>query len=135
MLNEVFRDADGLATPSATGTLSGTPLRIGILNVVQITDEGSVTDSNNVVNGVARPTGGVGNLPGWASGKTSGSFKLTVTGTATWGQAVYIKTDGTLTTTATGAFLYGAALEAKAGATAAKLHVRLLQPGQIAASA
>lgn len=135
MLNEIFKDADGLSLPAPTGTLSGTPLRIGIMNAVAITDEGSVKDLNNMRNGVNPSTGGIGNLPGWASFKTSGSFILQVAGAATFGGAVYIKTDKSLTTVATGAFLYGAALETRAGATLGNLHVRLLQPGQVAANA
>lgn len=136
MLNEVFKDADGLSIPVPTGTLSGTALRLGVLNVVTITDEGSVTDPRNVVNGVQRPTGGVGNRPGWASGKTSGSFKLDVTGTvAKWGDIIYIKADNSLTTTAAGAFPFGAALETKSAPTKGKLHVRILQPGAVTASA
>lgn len=136
MLNEIFKDADGLSLPVATGVLSGTPLRVGILNAVAITDEGSVKDTNNVRNGVSLGTGGIGNLPGYTSVKTSGSFQLTVTGAvASVGLPVYIKADGTLTSVATGAFLFGAALETKAGAPAGKLHVRLLQPGQTAANA
>lgn len=135
MLNEIFKDADGLSLPVPTGTLSGAPLRIGILNVVTVTDEGSVKDLNNMRNGVNPSTGGIGNLPGWASAKTSGSFVLTVAGAVTVGAAVYVKTDKSLTTVATGAFLFGVALEARAGATAGPIHTRLLQPGQVSANA
>jgi len=133
--NEVFKDSEGLSLPVATGTLSGTPLRIGILNAVAQTDEGSVTNPNYVFQGVAQPTGGIGNAPGYTSVKTTGAWIVTVTGAITTaGTPVYIKTDGTLTTTATGAFLWGAALRAKS-APAGPVLVRILQPGQVTANA
>lgn len=134
-LNEIFKDADGISVPAATGALSGTPARKGILNLVHITDEGSVTNTDNKVNGFVQKTGGIGNSPGYASAKTSGSFMLEVTGAiAAWGDPVYIKTDQTLTTVAAGAFLFGSGLAVK-NATKAFVHVRLLQPGQITANA
>lgn len=135
MLNEVFKDADGLSLPVAEGVRSGTPLRIGILNGVAITDEGSVVDNQNLINGVARKTGGIGNEPGYTSVKLSGAFNLTVTGAlATVGLPVYIKADGTLTAAAAGAFLFGAALRTKGSGTG-KVLVRLIQSGQTAANA
>lgn len=136
--NEVFKDAEGLSLPVATGTLSGTPLRIGILNAVAQTDEGSVTNPNYVFAGIAQPTGGIGNAPGYASVKTTGSWIVTVTGATTVSPGsltpVYITSAGALTTTSTGNFLWGVALRAKS-APAGPVLVRILQPGQITASA
>jgi predicted RecA/RadA family phage recombinase len=132
--NEVFKDADGLSLPVPTGTLSGAPLRIGLLNVVAITDEGSVTDGDNVINGFAQPTGGIGNKPGFASVKTSGAFNVPVATARNVGDPVYITSTNTLTGTATGNFLWGVALRAK-GTGTDNLLVRLVQPGQITASA
>lgn len=133
-MNEVFKDADGLSLPVATGVKSGSPLRIGILNAIAQTDEGSVTNPNYVFAGVAQPTGGIGNAPGYTSVKTSGAWKVPVTGVLNVGDPVYIKGDGTLVATSTGNFLWGVALRAKT-APVAPVTVRLLQPGQIAASA
>ena len=135
MLNEVLRVGDSLSVPVTAGTRSGTPLRIGILNAVAITDEASVTDPNFVYNGIPLNTGGIGNLNGWTSAKLDGSYRLEVTGAvAAVGAPVYIKTDGTLTTVAAGAFLFGASLQIK-NATKAINHVRLVQPGQVTANA
>lgn len=133
-LNEVFKDADALSLPVPNDTRSGSPLRIGILNAVAITDAGGLTDGRNVVNGVSQPTGGIGNKPGFTSTKTSGAFHVPVVGAAAVGDPIYIKGDNTLTRTAAGNFLYGVALRAKGTGTATLL-VRLLQPGQITASA
>ena len=135
MLNEVFRVGDSLSVPVPAGTRSGTPLRIGIMNAVAITDEASVTDPNFVYNGIPLNTGGIGNLNGWTSAKFDGSYRLEVTGAvAAVGAPVYIKTDGTLTTVAAGAFLFGASLQIKNAAKAVN-HVRLVQPGQVTANA
>jgi hypothetical protein len=134
-LNEVFKEGQRLSLPVPTGTLAGSPLRIGILNAVTQTDEGSVTDPNNVINGVAKSTAGVGNKAGFASVFRGGAHVLTVTGAvAKAGDPVYIKADNTLTTVATGAFLFGAALQVK-GAPAGDIIVQILQPGQVAANA
>lgn len=131
-LNEVFKEANHLSLPVPDGTLSGKPLRIGILNAVAETDEGGQTV---VVNGITQSTGGVGNADNFASLSFVGGWNLPVTGAvATVGQAIYIKTDNTLTATATGNFLFGAALRTK-GTGTADLLVKVLQPGQIAASA
>lgn len=130
-LNEVFKEADNLSLPVPDGTTSGTPLRIGILNAVAQTDEGGRTV---VVNGITQETGGVGNKDNFASLKFSGGWRLTVTGALTVGQAVYITGAGALTATATGNFLFGAALRAK-GTGSGETIVKILQPGQTAASA
>jgi hypothetical protein len=130
-LNEVFKEANHLALPVPDGTLSGTPLRIGILNAVAETDEGGQTA---VVNGITQNTGGIGNKDNFASLSFVGAWRLTVTGTLTVGQAVYITGAGALTATSTGNFLFGAALRAK-GSGAGDAIVKILQPGQTAASA
>jgi hypothetical protein len=131
-VNEVFKEGNHLSFPVPDGTKSGTPLRIGILNAVAETDEGGTT---YVVNGITQQTGGIGNKDNFASVSLVGAWELDVAGAvATVGQAIYIKSDGTLTATATGNFLFGAALRTK-GTGTGPLVVKLLQPGQTAASA
>ena len=136
--NEVFKDSEGLSLLVPTGTKSGAALRIGILNAVAQTDEGSQTNSNYVFAGVAQPTGGIGNAAGYASVKTTGSWILQVTGatTVTAGvlTPVYITSANALTTTASGNFLFGVALRAKSAPLGPVL-VRILQPGQVTANA
>ena len=130
-LNEVFKEGIALSLPVPDGTLSGKPLRIGILNAVAQTDEGGQTA---VVNGITQITGGVGNKDNFASVSLVGAWELDVTGTLAVGQAVYITGAGALTATSTGNFLFGAALRAK-GSGLGPVVVKLLQPGQTAASA
>ena len=130
-LNEVFKEGIALSLPVPDGTLSGKPLRIGILNAVAQTDEGGQTA---VVNGITQITGGVGNKDNFASVSLVGAWELDVTGTLAVGQAVYITGAGALTATSTGNFLFGAALRAK-GSGLGPVIVKLLQPGQTAASA
>jgi len=131
-LNEVFKEGIALSLPVPDGTLSGKPLRIGVLNAVAQTDEGGTTA---VVNGITQITGGVGNADNFASVSLVGAWELDVAGAvATVGQAIYIKSDNTLTATATGNFLFGAALRTK-GTGTGPLIVKLLQPGQTVASA
>lgn len=130
-LNEVFKEADNLSLPVPDGTLSGAPLRIGILNAVAQTDEGGRTA---VINGITQSTGGVGNADNFASIRFYGGHRLTVVGALTVGQAVYIKSDNTLTATSTGNWIFGAALRAKGSGTG-EVIVKVLQPGQVTASA
>ena len=131
-LNEVFKEGIALSLPVPDGTLSGKPLRIGVLNAVAQTDEGGTTA---VVNGITQITGGVGNADNFASVSLVGAWELDVAGAvATVGQAIYIKSDNTLTATSTGNFLFGAALRTK-GTGTGPLIVKLLQPGQTVASA
>ena len=130
-LNEVFKEGIALSLPVPDGTLSGKPLRIGILNAVAQTDEGGQTA---VVNGITQITGGVGNKDNFASVSLVGAWELDVTGALTVGQAVYITGAGALTATATGNFLFGAALRAKGTGLGAAI-VKILQPGQTTASA
>ena len=131
-LNEVFKEGNHLSLPVPDGTLSGKPLRVGILNAVAETDEGGATV---VVNGITQITGGIGNKDNFASLSLVGAWNLPVIGAvASVGQAIYITSTNTLTATATGNFLFGAALRTK-GTGTADLLVKVLQPGQIAASA
>ena len=131
-LNEVFREGNHLSHPVPNGTLSGKPVRVGILNGVAETDEGGTTV---VVNGITQSSGGIGNKDNFASVSHVGVWELDVTGALTVGQAVYFKTsDNTLTATATGNFLFGAAIRAK-GTGTGPVAVKILQPGQVTASA
>lgn len=130
-LNEIFKEGVALSLPVPDGTTSGKPLRIGILNAVAETDEGGVTA---VVNGITQTTGGIGNADNFASVALGKVWELDVTGALTVGQAVYITGAGALTATSTGNFLFGAAIRAK-GTGLGPAFVKLLQPGQVTASA
>ena len=130
-LNEVFKDANHISLPVPNGTKAGDPVRVGILNGVAETDAGEQTQ---VVNGITQQTGGIGNKAGFTSVNLKGGWNLTVSGQLTVGQAVFIKSDNTLTATATGNYLFGVALRAK-GTGSGEVLVKILQPGQIAASA
>jgi hypothetical protein len=134
-LNEIFKEGNHLSAPVPNGVLSGTPLRIGILNAVAETDEGGAVDSRNRINGVDQPTGGIGNADNFASVSHVGVWRLQVAGAlAGYGTPVYITPGGTLTATATGNFLFGAAIRAKGTGTGDAI-VKILQPGQVTASA
>jgi hypothetical protein len=138
MKNSVFKEADYISLPVPTGTKSGVPLRIGVLNVVTVTAEGSVTETITLGAGasITQPSGSAsGNEPGFASVALKGSAILTVTGATTVGGPVYIKTsDNTLTTTlAAGSKLFGTALRIKT-APAGPVLVKILNNG-IAADA
>lgn len=133
-LNEVFKDAEAISLPVPSGTRSGSPLRIGLLNAVAITDEGSVKNPQHVSYGFAQATGGIGNKPGFASVKLHGAYNVTVTGATTVGGPVYITSAGKLTTTAASNALWGAALRVK-GTGDGETLVKILQPGTPAAAA
>lgn len=134
-LNEIFKEGNHLSAPVPDGTLSGTPLRIGVLNAVAETDEGGATNGLNVINGVAQPTGGIGNADNFASVSHEGVWRVSVSGAlAGYGTPVYITSAGALTATATGNFLWGAAIRAK-GTGVGDAIVKILQPGQVTASA
>lgn len=114
--NEVYKDADFLSLPVATGKLSGQPVRIGGLNAVLTTNEGSVDKPAGAYN--EAPSS---NKAGYASVALRGAYRIPVTTTTTLavGAPVYIITaTGVLTTTDnTGANpVFGHALSAK-GAT------------------
>lgn len=115
--NQVYKEADFLSLPVATGKLSGQPVRISGLNGVLLTNEGSVDDGTNTYD--QAPSS---NKAGYASVALKGAFRLPVSTTTTRaiGDPIYIiSATGVLTTTdATGANpLFGHALSVK-GATA-----------------
>jgi len=115
--NEVYKNADYLSLPVPTGALSGSPVRVGDLNGVLTTNEGSVD----------KPAGDYNKAPssneaGYASVALKGAFRIPVSTTATLtvGAPVYIITaTNTLTTTDNSGAnpLFGHALSAK-GSTA-----------------
>ena len=132
---EIFKEGNHLVAPVADTVRSGDPLRIGILNAVAETDPGGTTDPKNVVNGVAQPTGGVGNKAGFASVSHVGVWRVPVTGAlAGYGTPVYITAADALTATKAGNFLWGAAIRAKGTGTGDAI-VKILQPGQDTANA
>lgn len=115
--NEVFKDSDYISLPVPTGKLSGEPVRVGGLNAVLHTNEGSVDKPAGAYN--EAPSS---NKAGYASVALKGAFRIPVSTTTTRavGDPIYIITaTGVLTTTdASGANpLFGHALSAK-GATA-----------------
>lgn len=115
--NQVYKEADFLSLPVPTGRLSGQPVRVGGLNGVLLTNEGSVDKPAGAYN--EAPSS---NSDGYASVALKGAFMIPVstTTTLTIGAPVYIITaTGVLTTTDnTGANpLFGHALSAK-GSTA-----------------
>jgi hypothetical protein len=130
-LNAVFKTGQHISLPVATGTTSGSPLRIGSINAIAITDEGSVTVSKNLGGGISvnEPSGGVGNGPGYASVACDGAWNVAVTssGAVAVGDLIYITgtaPNQTLTTTATGNKIWGASLQARSG-TSGNLTVRI----------
>ena len=139
MLNKVFKDADYLSVPVPTGTLAGSPVRVGGLNVITVTDEGSVSTTISLGAGVSiiQPTGAqTGNKAGWASATLKGSANLEVTGVTAFGTPVYIKTsDNSLqVTAAAGTKHYGYALGIKT-APKAPVHVKVINGSAVADAA
>lgn len=115
--NEVYKNADYLSLPVPTGLVSGSPVRVGGLNGVLSTSEGSLDKPAGAYN--EAPSS---NKPGFASVALTGAFRIPVATTTTLavGAPVYIITaSNTLTTTDNSAAnpLFGHALSAK-GATA-----------------
>jgi hypothetical protein len=135
-LNEVFREATNLSLPVPTGTLDGTPLRIGALNVITTTDEGSVVRPP-IAGGpqLSMPSGGIGNAPGYASVRTEGGWQLSVVGAVTVGGVVYIKSDNTLTSVSTGNYPFGISLQANATTTAKLVIVKIINNAVAVAAA
>ena len=91
--NVVYKDADYLSLPVPTGTLSGAPVRVGGLNGVTQTDEGSVEIARAAVlaPNYSTPNGASSNRAGFASVALKGAARVTVTGAlATVGLPVYI---------------------------------------------
>lgn len=123
--NQVYKEADFLSLPVATGKLSGDPVRIGGLNAVLLTNEGSVDDGTNPYDQAASS-----NKAGYASVALKGAFRIPVstTTTLTVGAPVYIITaSGVLTTTDNSGAnpLFGHALSAKGSTANQPVIVRL----------
>jgi predicted RecA/RadA family phage recombinase len=135
--NFVFKEAEYISLPVPTGTKAGSPVRVGVINAVTVTDEASVTQTITLGAGaqLIQPSGAASsNEPGFASVALKGSAILTVTGATTVGGPVYIKADNTLTTTiAAGSKLFGVALRVKT-APAGPVLVKIINNG-IAADA
>lgn len=118
--NEVYKDANYLSLPVPTGRLSGEAVRVGGLNGVLSTNEGSVDKPAGDYNEAASS-----NKAGYASVALVGAFRLPVTTTTTLaiGAPVYIITATNVLTTTdnSGANpLFGHALSAK-GSTSGQL--------------
>ena len=116
--NEVYKNADYLSLPVPTGKLSGEPVKIGGLNAVLHTNEGSVDDGNIAAYPYNKAPSS--NEVGYASVALKGAFRIPVSTTTVLaiGDPVYI-VPGTfvLTPVSAGNTLFGYALSAK-GATA-----------------
>ncbi len=126
--NFVFKEAEYLSLPVPANTRAGSPVRIGVLNAVTVTDEGASTVTVPIGNGVSitQPSGGIGNAAGFASVALKGSANLDVTGATTVGGRVFIKADNTLTTAiAAGNKLFGVALRVK-GAPVGPVLVKII---------
>lgn len=115
--NQVYKEADFLSLPVATGKLSGDAVRIGGLNGVLLTNEGSV---DNPLAATTRPYNEApsSNGNGYASVALKGAFRLPVTTNTALavGAPVYIITATNVLTTTdnTGANpLFGHALSVK----------------------
>lgn len=139
MKNSVFKEADYISLPVPTGTKAGVALRIGLLNAVTVTAEGSVTETITLGAGatLTQPSGSAsGNAPGFASVALKGSAILPVTGVTTPGTPVYIKvSDNSLqVTAAAGTKLFGVALRSKSAPVAGVL-VKILNGGIVADAA
>lgn len=137
--NIVFKDAEYLSAPVPTGTKAGKPLRIGALNAITVTAEGSVTETISLGAGasIVQPSGALsGNAPGFASVALHGAARLDVTGVTAWGTPVYIKaSDNSLqVTAAAGTYLFGVALGNKT-APLGPVAVKLINGGITAAAA
>ena len=76
--NQVYKEADFLSLPVATGKLSGSAVRIGGLNGVLLTNEGSVDEGSNTYDKAASS-----NEAGYASVALKGAFRLPVSTTTT----------------------------------------------------
>lgn len=127
--NQVYKDADYLSLPVPTGKLSGQPVRIGGLNAVLQTNEGSV-DIALATPVTAYSEAPSSNKAGFASVALKGAFRIPVstTGTLAIGAPVYIITaTGVLTTTDnTGANpVFGHALSAKGSVANQDVIVRI----------
>ena len=103
--NIVYKPGQHLPAPVPAGTTSGTPVRIGGLNAIAITDRAKTDvapiNANGTVN-TAYNAGG-GNANGNASVHFEGVAKVIVTAATapTFGQVVYLASTGLTTTAAT----------------------------------
>lgn len=114
--NEVFKNADYLSLPVPTGTRSGTAVRVGGLNGVAQTNEGSVDrDAREAERPYVGPASPSSNEDGFASVALKGAWRLPVNvAVSTIGAPIYITGTGVLNTTETGNALFGHALSTKA---------------------
>lgn len=108
--NEVYRLGQYVPLPVPVADAGdklggeGRPLRIGSLNVVQVSPRTNGDDEDYVA----------GNYPGYASTDSGGAHKLPVTvsgGALVAGQPIYITSANALVTVATGNQLFGVSLE------------------------
>jgi hypothetical protein len=125
--NEVMWESGRRSLRVGTGTLSGDPVRVGVINAVAITDSAVAVDqganvgfipTSSPANANRVPTG---NAVGWASCKLFGSFRVPVTVVTTavsQGDPIYAIANGTgsvkkvtLTNVSTGNKLWGTAME------------------------
>lgn len=128
-INSVFETGNRISLPVPTGTTAGSPVRVGTINAIAITDEGSVTVTKDLGGGltVTEKSGGVGNQPGFASCRCDGAWKVAVTssGAIAVGDLIYITSGNVLNTTATGNKVWGKALEPRSG-NSGSLAVRII---------
>lgn len=125
--NESLRDADHVSLPVPAGTKSGSPVRVGILNAVTVTDRANTSVSPTNADGTlnASYNAGGGNADGNASCWLKGAHTFQgIAFATTVGQQIYITSANALSDSASGNQPYGAALTAKS-ATAGPLTVRL----------
>ena len=115
--NEHLRHANHISLPVPAGTVSGDPVRVGILNGVAQTNRASASDWAG------------GNVVGEATVWLDGSHHLDVVGAIeNVGDPVYILADGSLAAaTAEGASVFGAALATQAGD--GTIPVKIIQAG------
>lgn len=116
--NEQFRGAGKRSLPVPSGTKSGDPVKVGVLNGVAVTDRATTTN----------PAGG--NADGNASVWLEGAYSFPVTGAVkAVGDPIYIA-NGKLA--ATGTTLFGAALATQTGDGI--IPVEIIQPGTAASA-
>lgn len=112
--NIVYKPGDHLPAPVPANTKAGTPLRLGGLNAVAITDRAKTDVAPLNADGSVNSTfnAGGGNANGNASVWFEGVAKVVVTSAAapTFGQAVHLGASG-LTTTAGSDPLWGHAVD------------------------
>lgn len=120
--NEVFKEADYLSLPVASGVVSGQAVRVGSLNGVAQTDRGAALNpAAPYVQDIS------GNVEGYASVALKGAFLLPVSTTTamTIGAPVYITSGGALTPVDTGNSLFGHALTPKSTTANSLVVVRI----------